>query len=168
MALRRFVPACPKESSGRVSSTGDGGGACETVEGERGRPPPMVNRLLSAVVAEIGERGVGLLVPFVCGLEAMGLVSGDADPAGDAKLFDAWLRDNNDTGLLSGEFDCEGLIAPCARPFAGFGESNRCKGDIDDESRPCARIDSMTSKSPLGSPPFMTVDTPKPARIDLK
>ena len=32
---------------------------------------------------------------------------------------------------------------------------------------PCARIDNMTSISPLGSTPLLSVTAPRPARTDL-
>lgn len=139
------------------------------MEGDRGRPPPIVNKLLSAVPAVIFERGVGLLVPFVCGLA--GVESGPADVA-EEKLLAAVVeceRERSEIGLLSWlvKLDWVGLIPPLARTVLAFATSIFCNGETEEEMRLDARMDSMTSRSPLGSTPFIAGGTPKPARIDL-
>lgn len=100
----KLVPAWVNESSGYTSASSSGTGEelvgipfteAEALEGDRGRPP-IVKRLLIAVVAEIDGRGGGVNVPL---FEALAMVVLSViDPAELPDVPMDWERVSDEVG----------------------------------------------------------------------
>ena len=140
----------------------------DALEGERGRVPPIVNRLLIAVVADIDGRVACVSEPLL-ELLAMGATSA-SNPAELPVVPVECERVSDEVGDdLLASVNCEfvGLMPPSRRAAAPVATPFACsaRGDMGECS---ARSESTTSKSPRGSIPPRLLPDPRPARIDLK